>query len=621
MALHDDVYRIINRSRTSIKRDKNNNTIVQDSRSFKGLPVKAIEEITDMVDRATKDEFVKRGLPVRTLKQVEEQAKRMVLDSALTFVKAKQPGIAQKVYDSIFNQATTVGSSGDPTLGAEAVPNLWISPYEANSLYSQKGLPETIINKKAKSILLNGLKIKNAKLNAKQIDKISLNALRLGIPKVISDTVRDALVYGGALVFPMFKGDNPVTTNLNLVALVKQGVLGKGTLDYIISLDRWNTMHLPAVNPTQRDFFLPKKYYIPYLGADVDGSRCSRIITAPQAGFFGHVMTFGWGLSDFCGYAQEIMNYKIAIRTLPMMIQQMSILARTINVDGILAQEGANVLDSMMMENTVRTTEWSPNNPVTLDMLGELKVINRDFAEVPSLLRILRQDLAASANLPEPMLFSSEKGNFASGDDTDGNLAKQYEAIKFIHKDVENQFKQLAKVLIIDALGTSQEVLEALPYTEMHFDVPMVANSTERAEIGLNISKTFFELVSGQMPLDESAKIASGYGGDELSIDSELLLRLETRQKESDDYNKIKQEKELELLDAQIKQTNASATMGASQPGGAKPKTGNSEGYSRLEQEKHEKSKMPGTKKSQKLAKRQNDSIIDSIIDKLQGAS
>lgn len=598
-AIQNEVFKIINGSKTSIRRDKDNVTHITDSTTFRGLPIKKIDEITQMIDHELKTGFESKGTRFQTLDSVRQDAKRYVIDTAVSMVRDKST--AQKVYDSIFNNRTTVNSGGDPGLNGEVSPNMWISPYEANALYSQKGLPEIIINKKSKSILLNGLKIKNAKLSAKQIDKISLNMIRLDIPKIISDAVRDALVYGGDLVFPMFKRDTPATTLLSLPALIKTGIAGKGQLDRIVSLDRWNVMHLPATNPTQKDFLLPSKYYVPYLGADVHGSRCSRIITSAQAGFFGQVMTMGWGLSDFCGYAREVINYKVAIQTLPMMIQQMSILARTINVDGILAQEGANILDSLIENDTIRISEWSPSNPITMDILGELKVINRDFAEVPSLLRLLRQDLAAAATLPEPQLFSSEKGSFASGDDTKGNMAKEYESTKFVHKDVENQFKNLAKILIIDALGSSLEVLETLPYTEIHFDVPMVADSTERAEIGLNIAKTFFELVSGQMPLDEAAKIASSYGGDELSIDSELIGRLEARQAESDDRQKQKFDKEMEQMEAAIKSTEmGTKTAGAA----ATSATGEKTGYSRLEQEQHEKTKMPGEKTPEKLSKR-----------------
>jgi hypothetical protein len=603
-AIEREIYRIINSANTSVKRGKDNETLVQDSKKFKGLAVSKIDSITHMLDSYIKETIEqKTGMRHTSLQQLQSHSKNIVLDTARLLAQGKK---ASFVRDSIYNPNTRVNVQGDPTIQGVTEPNIWLSPYEANSMYSQKGLPEVIINKKSKAILLNGLKIKNAKLSARQIDAISLNMLSLDIPKIISDAVRDSLVYGGAITFPMFKHDNPMTAGLSVVALIKQGILKKGSIDRIVSLDRWNVVHVPATNPTQKDFLLPEKYYIPFLGSDVHGSRCSRIVTATQAGYFGQIMTMGWGLSDMCGYIREVINYKNAIQTLPMMIQQMSILARTINLDGVLATEGANIMDALLESESIRISEWSPNNPITMDMLGDLKVINRDFAEVPSLLRLLRQDLAASATLPEPMLFSSEKGNFASGDDTQGNLTKQYEAVKFIHKDVESQFKQLAKILIINALGATQEVLEALPYTEIHFDVPMVANSTERAEIGLNIAKTFFELVSGQMPLDEAAKIASGYGGDELSIDSELLGRLEQRQIESDAKQKEKFEKEMELMDAQIEQAkNPPETgFGGAKKPSLKKKKGDDAGYSRLEQEQHEKTKMPGEKTPEKLAKR-----------------
>lgn len=607
--IYKDIYAIINSGRTSVTRDSKNNTQIKDSTSFKGLAASKIPMLTDIIDNDVKKNMSASGIKYATMDQVRSQAKRFTVDAAMSMVKG-QGKSASQLRDSIYNQATNIGSENDPTMMSNVDTNIWISPYEANAMYSQKGLPEVIVNKKSKSILLNGLKIKNRLLTAKQIDQISLKMMSLDIPKILSDAVRDSLVYGGALVFPMFKKDNPITANMSLVGLLKAGIVGKNCIDYIIALDRWNTMHLPNLNPTQKDFLHPEKYYIPYLGADVHGSRCSRIITSSQAGFWGQVMTLGWGLSDFCGYAREVQNYKVAMNTLPMMIQQMSILARTINMDGVLAQEGSNIMDSLLEADTIRLSNWSPTNPITMDMLGELKVINRDFAEVPELLHLLRQDLAAAATMPEPMLFSSEKGNFSSGDDTQGNLTKQYESVKFIHKDVETQFKMLAKILIIDALGASEEIIRCLPYTEIHFDTPMIANSVEKAEIGYSLSQSYFEMVAGQMPLDKAALIMSSYGGDEMSIDSELLESLQERQKTIDDRATKKYEKEMELMDAQIESTkvntdNAEATGGAP-AGGAKTPGIKKEAheYSKLEQAQHSTTRVGSEKRNEQLSKR-----------------
>ena len=79
-----------------------------------------------------------------------------------------------------------------------------------------------------------------------------------------------------------------------------------------------------------------------------------------------------------------------------------------------------------------------------------------------------------------------------------------------IHKDLEPMYRQLAKIMIIDALGTSKEVLEALPYTQIHFDQPVIANALERAQMGKFHSENIFNLVSAQIPVDVAVEMAQG---------------------------------------------------------------------------------------------------------------
>jgi hypothetical protein len=325
------------------------------------------------------------------------------------------------------------------------------------------------------------------------------------------------------------------------------------------------------------------------------------------------------------------------------MIQQMSILARTVNVDGVLATEGANALDSLVDEATIRTREASPDNPITMDVLGDIKSINRNFGQVPELIRLLRQDLASDATLPEPLLFSSEKGNFSSGDDTQGNLFKQNESVQMIHKDLEPQFQQLAKIMIIDALGTDKEVIEALPYTQIHFDQPVIANALERAQIGKAYSETVFNLVSAQVPVNCAVEMADKNMSADMRTSSDILDRLEAIQNKNDknDDKRVKLELEQKEADVEQTETQTKATeesvktqkaMVASE--GKTTKHGETEeekktrgrspaeeqrekalsdkeekSYSRLEQKKHEKTRSGSQKRSEKLAKAKNKSV------------
>lgn len=652
-----ELRKIINGSKMSVKYYQNGNKAVTDAQNFKGMSLSVLEEAQDLIEKGIKEDTVKLAQKcgvkqLDTLKTITERANQSVgivmdcLQSAkpMTATEMREKATSRiGIRDSIVNGRWNNHTSLDPTMSNMSFPNVYISPYEANSLYSQKGIFETIINKKSKSILLNGCNLENTHLTQKQIDLVKERMEVHNFKNVLSESTLTSLVYGGALVFPLFKKDTPITTSLNLNSLLKLGILKKGCIDYFVTLDRWNTFIVPPYNPTQKDFLRPEVYTVPFLGSDVHNSRCARVVTAKQAGYWGQILNQGWGISDICGYLQSGMNYKVAIQSLPLMIQQMSILARVINVDGILATEGANALDSLVEQDTVRTREASPDNPITMDVLGDIKSINRNFGQVPELIKLLRQDLASDAVLPEPLLFSSDKGNFSSGDDTQGNLFKQNESIQMIHKELESQYKQLVKILIIDTLGTEDRVIEALPYTQIHFDQPVIANALERSQIGKFHSETVFNYVSARLPIDIAVEMADKNIASDMRTNAEILDKLHAIQSKGDEQDEKRIDLELEQKEVDIEQTKASInateeniktqkaeakvilsgskTSEHSEEKQIKGKSPAEEqrekalsdkeekGYSRLEQKQHEKTRVGSTKRSEKLAKQTNKQI------------
>jgi hypothetical protein len=647
-----ELRKILNSSNMSTKHYANGKVAVTDSHTFRGMKISDLQEAQELVEKSIYDdteEYAKKcNIQLDSVDTVSKRAKENI-GAVMDCILSKNPTTAREIHDkvvtrdSIMNGRWNINNPGvDPTRASLALPNIYISPWQANSLYSQKGLFETVINKKSKSILLNGCVIENRHLKQEQMDTVNEKAeVRHNFKSVLAESTLTALVYGGGLTFPMFKKDTPVTTRLNLEALLKLGVLGKDCIDYFVNLDRWNTFIIPPYNPTQKDFLRPDVYTVPFLGSDVYHGRCARVVPAKQAGYWGQILNQGWGISDLCGYLQSGLNYKVAIQSLPLMIQQMSILARTVNVDGVLATEGANALDALVDTATIRTREATPDNPVTMDVLGDIKSINRNFAQVPELMRLLRQDFASDAVLPEPLLFSSEKGNFSSGDDTQGNLFKQNESIQMIHKDLEPQFKQIAKIMIIDALGASKEVLEALPYTQIHFDQPVIANALERAQIGKFHSENVFNLVSAQIPVDIAVEMADKNVSSDMRTTADILAKLKAIQTKVDERTDEQAELENEQSEANIEQTKAqtkateesvTAQKAMIAGGGAPKKPASKEdkatkgkspaeetrekalsdkkegGYSRLEQKKHEKTR--GTaKRAEKLSKHKNKAV------------
>ena len=654
MVDYKELRKILNGSNMSVKHYQNGKVVVTDSVRFKGMPMSMLEEAQSLVEKAVKEDTEatarKSGIQLDSVKSVSDRANQNI-GIIMDCLQSNKPMTAEEIRkkaqspqgirDSIVNGRWNINNLADPSRANLSLPNIYISPWEANSLYSQKGIFETIINKKSKSILLNGCNLENNHLTQKQIDLVKEKMEVHNFKNILAESTLTSLVYGGALTFPLFKKDTPVTTALNLNALLKLGVLGKDCIDYFVQLDRWNTFIIPPYNPTQKDFLRPDVYTIPFLGSDVYHGRCARVVTAKQAGYWGQVLNQGWGISDLCGYLQSGMNYKVAVQSLPLMIQQMSILARTVNVDGVLATEGSNALDGLIEANTIRTREASPDNPVTMDVLGDIKSINRNFGQVPELIRLLRQDLASDAILPEPLLFSSEKGNFSSGDDTQGNLFKQNESVQMIHKELECQFKPLAKIMVIDALGTDKDVLEALPYTQIHFDQPVIANALERAQIGKFHSETVFNLVSARLPIDIAVEMADKNVSSDMRTNAEILDKLRTIQNKGDKQDEQRVELELEQKKADIEQTEAQIkateesvnVQKAEVSGGGTNKKGEEKteltngkppaeeqrekalsdkeekGYSRLEQKQHEKTRVGSTKRSEKLSKSMNKSV------------
>jgi hypothetical protein len=620
MAYYDDVWELINGENTSVSRNETGATCVRDGTRFKGLPIGTQSLVNDIVEDELKGRaksYCRRtGIELAGLKEVKEQSAALMpciinnYKGPISLIAAAQdsmyrsPVVGYGGVGGISNTRTMTGIPGqDPSMFTRVTPNIWLSPYEAAAIYSQKGLPETIINKKSKSILLNGLKIKNPRLTPVQIDRIHENMIRTGFGHKVTEAVTGSLTYGGSLMYPVYNHDNPATMGLPVHVLAKYGVIGKGKISRWVVLDRWNTVHIPNWNPTEADFLYPKKYYIPFLGADVSGERCARIVTAPQPGYYGAMLTMGWGLSDIPGWIQSVFNYYDVMDAIPAMIRQMSIIVRTFEVDAPLATEGLNMIKEINYEDTVHRREISENNIISMDVVGKIQAIQRDFKEVPALLRLIRQDLGGRANIAEELLFSSERGAFSSGDTTEGAMEKLWENNKYIHKDVAHQLGPAVKLLVIDALGLGRDVLAALPYTTIEFDNPSLTNAAEKAEFFANMAKGMFDASSAQIPMDQVVKIASNIGDTDLPVDSALMEELKERQRKLDSQADEKFKKEMNLLAAQIKQIEEQIKHigeGGTTGGIPHPAANRGGGYTRREQREHEKTRGTAARREAK---------------------
>ena len=218
MALWRDVWRIINRARTSTYYA---DTVihVRSNDSFKALPLTKQSEINLFVENEQKGAILRYCKTLDTLDDVKKRSAELA-PLVINNYRTSKP-LTATVRDAIANMPAMLNVSGqDPATMNVVVPNLYISPQEAAAVYSQKGLPETIINKKGKSPLLNGVKIKNPRLTPKQHDIIRDDMIKNGFANKIVEAILQSLIYGGALLFPMFKHDTPISMHLPVEALL-----------------------------------------------------------------------------------------------------------------------------------------------------------------------------------------------------------------------------------------------------------------------------------------------------------------------------------------------------------------------------------------------------------------
>lgn len=593
MSYWRDIWKIIESDGTSTKRDAQGGRVIVDGYHFKGMTPRRQQRVIDTMANEMREMVLRASntKSITTLSDIRKESSRLFSEMLAPTANGVSR-ISGRILDSFGNYAFSSGVQGqDPHLDSFMTPNVWIDPGEAAAVFSQGGMPTFIIKKKSKPVSMNGVTIKNPKLSREQMDTVNESAeCKTGFARALSEGAENGLVYGGALAFPFFKKDIPLTLGMDVAMLAKVGVIEKGCIDRYVVLDRNNVVHIPNWNPTARDFQNPFYYFIPYLGADVCGQRCARIVPLRQPGYWGTIMTLGWGVSDIPGWYQAVCNYEQVTKTIPDMIKQMSILVRTFNVDLANAINGLGTIDQILEKNTLAVREASSLNPISMDLVGDLKAIQRDFKEVAALTRLVRQDLAMKANIPEEKFWSSEKAAFSSGDMSDSLNEGEWGGVKYVHDEVESRSKNLAMIEIINALGKDREILAALPYTTVEIGEPKIESASKRAEIYGLISEGTFKQTAAGVPVDVALEIAAQYGDKHLLPSAEIMGKLAKRQKESDERAIESHEMEIELQKQQLENAKAGLTTPGGGSSSASP-PGKKEGYTPLEQKQHEKTR------------------------------
>ena len=460
---------------------------------------------------------------------------QVVLDA---FKQGKTPEQIMKdprVMDGYYNAMTGQGVTGfDPGSFNLAYTPVSMSPNECTSYYSNGGLPSIIIDKKVKGAMINGYNFvsndEETGLNEKERLQLKEYANKVGFDQQIEHTDRDGLAYGGAFLYPVFKKDRPDTFEMPVEQLFAEKLIEKDSIDYFVEGDRWNSVMVPNYNIAAKDYLSPDTYMIPLAGVRVNHERMA-VVRPLLLPYWGALRQLGWGRSDFESYIQSILAYKILIASVPIMAQQMSLLVHIIPLDGIIAENGPAYAQGFAQNNNQLLRAWSFLNPLTINSYGELKAIDRSFADFDKLNMALRQDVAANSGIPESVLFHTLSTGF--NDNSEEITYKQSETIRNINNAVIPSYKNIVKLLIASCFGPDSPQFKKADTVRISFDSPDVITNEERGKMFDKFTCGINMLVTAGINVHDSVVMARKFMP-EIEISEEIMGKLETENPDPD---------------------------------------------------------------------------------------
>lgn len=412
------------------------------------------------------------------------------------------------VKDGFYNPGSGVGTPEDVGNWGRAYEPVLVGPQEASAMYSSGGLTQIIIDKKSKGMVISGYQFTSGAFEPDELLEFRDYCESLGFSSIVAQATRDSLLYGGSVVYPILRGDNPATTAMSLRQLADAKLLKKKCVDYLAVADRWNVTVVPDFDLSAKDYLNPSHFLVPISGIEVCSERASFVRTKSLP-YWSAIRQLGWGASDLGGWAKSLVGYEIMAMSLPIMCQQMSLLVHTLPLDGIIAQNGVAAAKKWQKENEKEMREWSILHPKAINSFGEISVVNRSYTGFDSLIDAIRKDVAAKSGLPESLLFYSMPNGIFNKSEDDVML-KQSETIKLIQQTVAPCMQRIIPILAASFFGgTGKDSMEKYRTIKLSFDTPVVSNPQKKAEVALKMAQSIQLLCSTGFSMENAVNIVS----------------------------------------------------------------------------------------------------------------
>ena len=446
------------------------------------------------------------------LKNYAERIERAQAEARAQAELRKTPGIVQDGYE---NPVSGVGTFIDPGMQTEAFVPVSILPQEATAYYASAGLPARVIDKKAGILALDGIHFECEKFTPDDIQRLEAHAHKTGFDEAYLNANTQALIFGGAVAYPVFAQDNPLSFQKSLEEIIAAQKKDQGFIKYWVVADRWNCVFVPEYNITAQDYLYAKSLFIPLGGVRVNTERMA-MVRPKKLPFWGAIQQMGWSTSDFEGWIKDYESYEIMKMSLPIMAQQSSLMYHALPADGLIIENGAEAAREFFKENEQQMREWSILHPRAVNSIGEIKILERTYSGFSNLIQESRLAFCSSAGLAESVLFAEKSTGLASDNEDDVKL-KQSEMARLLFNNVAPSFKNCIKLLVADCFGRNSEQYKYADEVEIKADDGVVMSDQEKAQIGQSLAQIAGSFVAMGAPLGTSLKAA-----DKLVKDGEL---------------------------------------------------------------------------------------------------
>lgn len=490
-----EVFELISKSAVS-------HTIAGDSEPYMQLPSSVCEKVSELGFEQVKANYVEH---VGNIQTPDEARQSMYLKIA---------------GDTLINMKNGIGTWADPSVYTQAQIPIMMGPWEGSSVYAPGGLPATIIDKKARGMVMHGASFRSENKQVWTNDKIEMMeaaAETTGFNDQVSDASAEAYIYGGSILYPVFKKDTPSSYMRD----INKSRLEKGCIKRWVSIDRWNTVVVPSYIVTDEDYLHPRSLYIPQGALEVNTSRVSMIKPKPVP-YWVSLYNIGWAPSDMAGWLRSYYGYEITCQSIPVMAQQMSLILYKMPLDALNATIGPDKVKQLMQINEEKMAEWSAVDPKAVNMVGDVEVVDRTYSGFEQFIGAMKSNLASQAELPEPVLWHTPNKGFS--DNTTESLLKQSETLQMKQRFLERCLKPATDALIAHVFGTDSEEWEHRNELKMTFSKPIISTEKDLAEVGARFAASVSSFVNAGVSPDTALELSAQFFPT-VKITDELLAK------------------------------------------------------------------------------------------------